>query len=154
MKTHLVHSQRGVGLIEVLVTMLVLSTALMALATLQVRSLQFNQSSYLMSQMNIFAYDILDKIRTDTQLATPTSDTHLPISSFNVGVNDGVPTGNISVKNDIQNWRNNIANLPGGKGAISCDDLTNVCKITITWQELDSNVAEGTTKTFSYSARI
>jgi len=154
MKTHLVHSQRGVGLIEVLVTMLVLSTALMALATLQVRSLQFNQSSYLMSQMNIFAYDILDKIRTDTQPLTATSNTHLPISSFSVGANDAVPTGSTSVKNDIQNWRDNLANLPGGKGAISCDDLTDICKITITWQELDSSVAEGITKTFSYSARI
>src|SRR5690625_6652352 len=54
---------RGVGLIEVLVTLIILSTALLTLTALQTRSLQFNHSAYLRSQANNFAYDILERVR-------------------------------------------------------------------------------------------
>ena len=44
MAKHPLH-ERGVGLIEVLVTLLILSTTLIALSALQTRSLQFNQGA-------------------------------------------------------------------------------------------------------------
>src|SRR5690625_2050477 len=62
------HRMRGVGLIEVLVTLIILSTALLTLTALQTRSLQFNHSAYLRSQANNFAYDILDRDRKSTRL--------------------------------------------------------------------------------------
>ena len=58
-----VNKQQGAGLIEVLVTVLILGTSLLALAALQSRSLQYNHSAYLRSQANILAYDILDRVR-------------------------------------------------------------------------------------------
>src|SRR5690606_27805074 len=61
-------NERGVGLIEVLVTLLILSTTLIALSALQTRSLQFNQGAYFRSQANMLAYDMLDRIRVNDSL--------------------------------------------------------------------------------------
>src|SRR5690625_6205371 len=57
------HRMRGAGLIEVLVTLIILFTALLTLTALQTRSLQFKHSAYLLSQANNFAYAMLDRLR-------------------------------------------------------------------------------------------
>jgi type IV pilus assembly protein PilV len=55
--------QRGVALLEVLIVFFVLSIGLLGMAALQLRSIQYNQSSYLRSQATVAAYDMLDRVR-------------------------------------------------------------------------------------------
>lgn len=130
------NKQTGVGLIEVLVTVLILSTALMALAALQTRSLQYNSSAYLRSQANIIAYDAIEQMRA----ASPAP-----------------ADGGAVVEPDI----NDLASqLPGGEGAIEC--AARVCTVSITWDEPTGNnsggAAGGSTAneetTFAYTSRI
>ncbi|WP_339897161.1 type IV pilus modification protein PilV [uncultured Gilvimarinus sp.] len=122
--------QTGVGLVEVLVTVLILSTALMALAALQTRSLQYNSSAYLRSQANVIAYDAIEQMRT----ASPAPS-----------------GGGAVVEPDIDAL---AALLPGGTGEIDC--AARVCTVSISWDEptanQDGDANEETT--FAYTSRI
>ena len=151
MNSNVKKHQQGIGLIEVLVTVLVLSTSLMALAALQTRALQFNQGAYIESQANIYAYDILDRIRIST-LGDATK-----LGAYTVGKDAATPAAD-PAKADITQWRKNIAeNLPGGKGAIDCVMATKVCTITVSWNDFEGLVVgsstEGTSQ-FVYVARL
>jgi type IV pilus assembly protein PilV len=130
------NTQAGVGLIEVLITVLILSTALMALAALQTRSLQYNSSAYLRSQANIIAYDALERMRASSPAPAD---------------------GGAVVEPDI----NDLASqLPGGTGKIDCN--ARVCTVSITWDEPTGNQSGGVAgdstaneeTTFAYTSRI
>ena len=137
--------QQGVGLIEVLITVLLLSTSLLALSSLQLRSLQFNNSAYLRSQANIYAYDIIDRMRVVN--GTP--------SDFNRQLTDPVPTGNDAVALHTRQWLNNLTGaVASAKGAITCDNSRN-CSITITWDEQNASSEQSEdSSTFKYSVRL
>lgn len=143
-----IKTQTGVGLIELLVTLLILSTSLLALTALQTRSLQFNQGAYFRSQANILAYDILDRLRANQRHYL---DYNVAASAF---VDGGAVTTPIAAA-DIYKWRKIIdARLPGGKGAVACDANT-VCTITIVWNELNgSGKTEEDTSTFEFMAKL
>ncbi len=124
--------ETGVGLIEVLITVLILSTALMALAALQTRSLQYNSSAYLRSQANIIAYDILEQMRAS--------------SSTNSVINGGaVVEPNVDAL---------AAQLPGGEGEVDC--AARVCTVRLVWSEPTANQTgdEIEKTTFEYVSRI
>lgn len=147
MKMSLVKFQRGVGLIEILVTVLIISTALMGLAALQARSLQYNQGSYFRSQANIMAADALDRMRIYTSDSTVwegalTKDKLPPIGS--------------EAENDIRRWGLNVkASLPSGNGALACEMTTRICTATITWTNLNnSGQASDDTSRFVYTAKL
>lgn len=152
------NQQRGVGLIEVLVTLLILSTSLITLTAMQNRSLQFNQMSYFRSQANILAYDILDRMRLNVS----------SIGSYNVALaafgGGSAPAASNIPATDLYEWRRDIdTRLPDGKGGIQCNAATRICDVTITWNEINSSDANSTnsvngqdesTSTFIYSVRI
>jgi type IV pilus assembly protein PilV len=142
--------QRGVGLIEVLVTLLILSTSLLALGAMQTRSLQFNQGAYFRSQANIFAYDLLDRMRINL-INIDDYESELA----NVPETDEPVLAPLAAA-DLHAWRRNIsAELPNGKGGVDCDAATNICTLTIEWDELNSTGDEAENKTtFTYSARL
>lgn len=146
---------KGVGLIEVLITMLILSTTLITLAALQTRSLQYNHGAYLGSQANILAADILDRIRANKK-----SPAHaVQIASYNVSpavfVAGVVPTSSLADA-DIYIWRQNIElYMPGGTGGVSCDNSTMICTITITWNEVNNGLtSRGNLVSFAYTTRL
>ena len=149
-------SQRGVGLIEVLVTLLILSTSLIALSALQTKSLQFNQGAYFRSQANIYAYDILERIRINNSRI---SDARENLSKYTIekaAFEESEPPTDPMSAVDLYHWRKNIASsLPNGTGAIECDDGNRICEITIEWDEINSSDEESEDKTtFSYKARL
>lgn len=121
--------ESGASLIEVLVTVLILATSLLAMAALQSRSLQYNHSAFLRSQANIIAYDIVDRIRIATQdnsTVTRPSDAELT---------------------DI------AAVLPGGDAKVVCDG-NRVCTVTVIWAEQDGSDEGEESSSFAYSTKI
>lgn len=60
-----VRRQKGVGLIEVLVAVLILSIAFLGIAALQAMSLSANNSSMSRSMATVASYSILDAMRAD-----------------------------------------------------------------------------------------
>jgi type IV pilus assembly protein PilV len=57
--------QRGFTLIEVLVTVVLISVGLLGVAALQLTTLRANQESYARSQAGVLAADILDRMRAN-----------------------------------------------------------------------------------------
>lgn len=145
--------QQGVGLIEVLVTLLILSTSLITLTSMQNRSLQFNQMAYFRSQANILAYDILDRIRINKSALNQNSAAYnVALAPFAGG---NVPAD--ATQADIFQWRKAIGEvIPNGQGAINC--VNAICTVTIDWNEINStlNVSDADEKSsvFIYSARL
>jgi len=147
---------KGVGLIEVLITMLILSTTLITLAALQTRSLQYNHGAYLGSQANVLASDILDRIRANKKSPShvvQVEDYNSALAAFTVG--SGVPADSLAHA-DVYIWRRNIdTQMPGGQGSISCDNSTMICTVVIAWSEVNNELAGRTiTSSFAYTTRL
>jgi len=141
--------QRGVGLIEVLVTLLILSTSLLALGAMQTRALQFNQGAYFRSQANIFAYDILDRMRINVKNFNDYESELEHVDEAEAPIEGSL------AEEDLHTWRRNIsAELPNGEGGVDCDE-EKICTLTIQWDELNSTGDDAEDKTiFTYSARL
>lgn len=144
--------QSGSTLIEIAITVLILATSLLAMATLQTRSLQFNHAAYMRSQANIYVYDIADRIRINRGAASNN------IETYNTAY-ESTPSGTALAANDVTEWRANIArSLPQGKGEIACRRATRVCKISIKWSDEQLFGPQGTdpeaTTELSYSTAI
>lgn len=161
MKRHM-KKEQGVGLIEVLVTLLILSTTLIALSALQTRSLQFNQGAYFRSQANALAYDMLDRIRVNDAL--PASNVapkpvREALSAYTMAETLAsaatAATSPLSAADRYQWLRSIDASLPDGKGQITCNNTTRICRVEITWTELNSSgLADEDASKFIYEARI
>ena len=61
------HHQKGVGMLEILVALLILSIGFLAVARMQVESMRFSQSAYNRSQSYQMATDIVDRMRANVQ---------------------------------------------------------------------------------------
>jgi len=59
--------QAGVGLLEILITIVLLSIGFLAAATMQVQGLRFSQSAYYQSQAYFLANDMINRMRTNTE---------------------------------------------------------------------------------------
>lgn len=127
----MIYSQRekGAGLIEVLVTVLILATSLLAIAALQTRSLQYNHSAFIRSQANIIAYDVIDRMR----IASPAA-----------------PAAVVKPSNEVIEALESV--LPEGDIAVdACPGR--LCTVTVTWAEEDAMSANGTS-TFTYTTQL
>ena len=63
---HKTHNNAGFSLIEVLITVIVLSVGLLGLAGMQAFGLRNNQEAYMRSQATILASDIAERMRANT----------------------------------------------------------------------------------------
>jgi len=145
--------QRGVSLIEVLITLLVLSVGLIGLAGLQMVSIQANKSAYYRSQATLLAYDMADRMRANqVQANTDVYFLNYPASSTAHEV-----SGNQANK-DLSEWLNALAQtLPDGTAAISRDER--LLSISIRWNDNRGRVkarsdTQPYTETFVYRTEI
>lgn len=133
--------EKGLSLIEVLVTLLITSVGLLGLAALQARSLQFNHGAYLRSQANILAYDMADRMRLNKDDARA--------NLYNISMSDGAPTAANIVTTDQNQWLTLIAaTLPAGDGAVNC--ASNICTLIIQWREAGRDADDS----FTYKTQI
>ncbi|NRB38249.1 MAG: type IV pilus modification protein PilV [Pseudomonadales bacterium] len=140
--------QRGMNLIEVLITILVLSVGLMGMAAIQLTGLKSNQSAYFRSQASMLAYDMADRMRANATLAYVSTgndfDTDGSVPSLPSCVQAATGcTAVDQVDADLAEWssrvktgNNSSSLLPGARGVISVD-ANNIFTITITWAETD-----------------
>lgn len=118
-----VASQKGASLIEVLISALVMGVGLLGVVSLQARSLQNNQLSYLYSQATFLAQDMAERMQANRSAA----------ESYNIDIDDPNPSGvNLTTCTagnctpeqvadwDMLVWRTKIASLlPSGKAGIN-----------------------------------
>jgi type IV pilus assembly protein PilV len=144
--------QRGVGLIEILVAVLILSLGLLGMAGLQANALKANQGSYTRSQAVMLSYYMLDSMRADRAAAVGLS------YNMNATCAPGAITTTDLAGNTRRDWLTSLRVSLGDAnttcGAITCDALGN-CQVSITWD--DSRATGGaaqTLQTFQTRSRI
>ncbi len=130
--------QRGVGLIEILVAVLILALGLLGMAGLQANALKTNQSSYARGQAVMLSYYMLDAMRADRSAALS-----LAYNTGSMGVltpicNPLAITGANLADNNRRDWINSLkigmGNADTTCGAIDCD-VTGVCTVQIIWDD-------------------
>lgn len=128
-------AQRGFTLVEILVTVVLISVGLLGVAALQLTTLRGNQDAYVRSQASVLAGDILDRMRVnpfDFRKDGYSAD-------FNGEGDESTRAGK-----DLRDWQEEIdRTLPGtdvesaGRVVRTFDPATRrqVVTITIRWRE-------------------
>lgn len=137
---------RGIGLIEVLVSVLVLGVGLLGVAALQSFALRGGQSSLESSQGVMQATSIIEAMRANRANA----------ASYNMAMTCAVPTGGTLAQNDLRDW---IAGLKGTMGTAAdtttCGQIAGcpaACVVTVRWD--DGRAGGGATRSVATRTSI
>ncbi|HHH35267.1 MAG TPA: type IV pilus modification protein PilV [Gammaproteobacteria bacterium] len=129
---------QGLSMIEILVTVVVLSIGLLGLAGLQLTGLKYNHSAYMRSQATLLASDIIDRMRANRDVAKT--------GGYDINIGTNAPTATCMGANmnctpaemaaaDLSEWKQDLQNLlPGGDGSITRVVNGNEVHFTITIQ--------------------
>lgn len=128
--------QYGTGLIETLITVLVLSVGLVGLATLEIRAIKNNHSALVRSMAVIQTYSISDAMRVDRA--------HAISGAFNLALNAATPTGSSFAATALADWRQSLLALlgNGATGSIACNG--SACTVVVQWDDTRATQGSGT----------
>ena len=139
-------TQKGAGLIEILISLLVIATGILGLTGLQANSLASNRTAYYRTQATILAYDIIDKQRANKAEALG--------NNYVIGLNDTAATTTCSTScttadiaaMDLTQWQNSLSTeLPNGSGSIAAiAEVTGAYEVTVQWA-LENQTADSIT---------
>jgi len=141
----------GFTLVEVLVTMVILSVGLLGVAALHTASLRNNLDSALRSQASVLAADIADRMRGNRDEALAGN------YDIAIGATRTVTAGSPLVDRDVKAWKDLLAQaLPNGDGSIV--RTGDVFTITVQWGERlrqgeTAVVAGDTSNTLAFQTR-
>lgn len=117
--------QRGAGLIEILIAVVLLSIGLLGLASLQMLSLQHSSSAALRTEAVGQSYDLLDRMRANRAQAIG--------GRYNLAFGDA-PTATDLAAQDLAAWKATLDTaLPEGDGQVFVE--AQVVTITVRWRE-------------------
>lgn len=143
------HRQRGFTLVEVLVSLVVLSIGLLGMARLILLSSHSNDSAYMRSQATALAYEMLDNMRANAAAAEAHSyDT--PLSSIPATPTSCVPPSGTACSQtqlalyDVYSWKQHLAGgaLPSGTGSVVTSTSTPVsATIVVQWDDSAASAA-------------
>jgi len=119
---------RGASLIEILVTVLIVSVGLLGVAGMQVTGLRNNQNAYFRTQASFLAYTMLDRMQANQVAARA--------GSYDIDLTDTHTAVTTIAEQDLTNWKNELSStLPSGQGAVSYAASTQEVNITVSWDE-------------------
>ena len=155
--------QKGMTLLEVLVTLVIVAFGLLGIASMLMYSSKANNSSYTKQQAVQTAYDIFDRIRANSQVAISGN-----YNVSNIGSN-GYPTSvstpsamcNSSICTPVQlaaydtwHWLSkDVSRLPNGSGsvttALSGIAGNTIVTVTVQWDDSPAQANLGSSSTVS-----
>jgi type IV pilus assembly protein PilV len=144
--------QNGSSLIEVLVTILIVSFGLLGVAGIIVNALKDSHSSYGRSQASWLALDIIDRMRANRSVAQTST------SPYALTIDAATPTGTTVALKDLIAWRGALASaLPAGTGSVAITPIsgTKIFTVTVTVRWDDSRAQGGSSiQTFSTQTQL
>jgi type IV pilus assembly protein PilV len=137
--------QRGAGLIEVLVALLVTSFGLLGMAALQARAIKGNQSSLQKTQAVVMSYYILDAMRVDRASARALAYNTGSLADGKIGpiCNPDAVSGTTLADNNLKDWITALKAEVGNSadtttcGAVLCDADGN-CRVQVRWDDTNA----------------
>jgi type IV pilus assembly protein PilV len=126
--------QAGLSLVEVLVTVVLVSVGLLGIAGLQLTSVQNTNSASQRFEATLLAEDILERMRANRSQAM--------VGRYDIAVGAGVNSVGIA-QDDLTEWRASLAQLPGGDGGVGFDG--NEVTITVQWTDASDDNPEDVT---------
>jgi type IV pilus assembly protein PilV len=133
--TELPVTQRGIGLIEAMVTMFVLSIGLLGMAFAETWSLRYGQDAYMRTQAMFIAYELIDKIRIHN-IPADNSGASLYTQTRSSGNVDACVSTVASVDNTRNCFYDALDDLPSGNADITTDGKN--YNITIVWLDREA----------------
>lgn len=121
-------SQRGISMLEVLVSVVVLSVGALGVAGMQVSSLKDTGSASSRHQAASLAYGMLDVLRANrTEAIKGGADYVSALASGACTGNDVAP---------VKQWQNYVAcALPNSQGGVAIDTFTMRAVVTVQWDD-------------------
>ena len=127
MLIHSLRRPRGMTLVEVLVTIVILSFGLLALAGLQVTALGGSKNASNRTVATMLSYAILDAMRANRQPALN--------GNYNLALSGTPGSGTALAEQDLRRWRTELARrLPAGTGSVQIG-AGNVVTIVVQWDD-------------------
>ncbi len=117
-------NQRGYSLIEALIALLITSVSLLGMAGLQLNGVRNTNSSSQRVEATTLAYDMLERMRANRRQAT--------LGDYDIDIGD-VAAGGDTAGQDLQAWKDSLALLPEGDGAVEVVDQQ--VTITVQWSD-------------------
>lgn len=122
-----IHRHQGVGLLEVLVALLVLSIGVLGALTLQLKALRYTASAAYTTQASFIAYDMLERMRANSTA----------LNNYVIHVDPGCNARHAATSvlaTDLQDFIHAVScQLPEGYGNIAIDG--HYATVTIGWSE-------------------
>lgn len=142
-------SSAGMTLIEVLVTLVIISVGLLGVAALQLTTVRNNYDAYVRSQAAVMASDMLDRMRANRD--------DVMANRYNAGY--GTVGGDNNAARDVREWKQTLITQlgQGADGRITTqvanDPLTNtrICRVTVDVQFAERG---GTPLVFTTASQI
>lgn len=137
---------RGFTLVEILVTLVVLSIGLLGLAGLQLNGLKSNHSAYLRSQATILTQDIIDRMRVN-RISAITGSYDISLGDDPTQVSCEGPGADCTAASladsDLSEWKGLLEDsLPSGDGSITRTTVGAETHVSIVVQWDDSKGQE------------
>ena len=127
--------QSGTTLLEVLITVVLVSVGLLGLAGLQLATVQNTNSAGERFEATTLAQDILERMRANRLRALN--------GEYDLAMLDDPAGDDLVVATDLDNWMAALQTLPQGDGAIEVED--GLVTIDVKWTDAsDDNAAETT----------
>lgn len=141
-QTKIIKQESGFTMIELLVTLIILSIGLLGLAALQANSMTNNHNAYLKSQATILANDMSDRLRANIVGVRAGSYNNINGIAVNPGcITVGCTSAQMAAYDSFE-WNTTLSQqLPAGQGTVVGNGATFV--ITVRWDEA-RNGANGT----------
>lgn len=141
---HKIKYLNGFTLLEVMISLLILSIGLLGIAALQANSLKINHGAYQRTQAIFLTYDMMDRLRANRTAALA--------GQCDIALGATI-SGTSMCAVDVTDWQDNFVSalMPSGQGLIDCSSTANVCVVTVQW---DEGRQGGSTITFSITADL
>lgn len=141
--THLtVHHAAGFSLLEVLIALIVLSTAMLGLAAMQSTSYRFTYQARLHSQSVLRVADLVARMRANVVGAQHYVQTSIP-QSYPRDCGAGVCTAAQLAIYDLVRWqRRNTELLPEANGQVTGAAQLSEYTVTVTWRAVAVGVGQ------------
>ena len=134
--------QGGFTLIEILITTLIFSFAMLGLTQLQTTASKYASSTALHNIATLQALNILEYMRSDRVAVFA--------GQYNLNQNATASNSNTVSATTLQQWQTELADrLPAGQGSIECSD-SGRCNISIFWANVVPNQTASSNNPLSF----